>query len=152
MRVIEVMSGDVEFVAPGASVQEAAILMGEIDVGALPVGSAERPIGVITSRDLLYRICAAGLDPAQTRVKEVMSESVLCCHEGDELSAAMDLMAAHHVRRLLVRNADERTVGWITLSDISRRLLIDSPIIRHGLDEISRASEARAGQDPPSRD
>jgi CBS domain-containing protein len=52
----------------------------------------------------------------------------------------MDMMAAHHVRRLLVRNADGATTGWITLSDISRRLLIDSPIVRDGLRELNRVS------------
>jgi len=140
MRVAEAMSRDVEFVAPDASVQEAAALMGEIDVGGLPVGTAERPAGVVTSRDLLYRVCAGGLDPAQTRVSQVMSHSVFVCHEDDELGAAMDLMAAYHVRRLLVRDAAEATVGWITLSDISRRLLIDSAIVRDGLRDLNRAS------------
>ena len=48
-----------------ASAQDAAELMGEIDVGALPVGSAERLLGVVTDRDILYRVVAKGLDPVQ---------------------------------------------------------------------------------------
>ena len=140
MQVVDAMSEDVEFVSPDASVQEAAVLMGEIDVGGLPVGTREHPLGVVTTRDLLYRVCAAGLDPASTPVRQVMSRVVFACSTQDDLSAAMDIMAAHHVRRLIVSDAEGQMVGWITLSDIARRLLIDSPIVREGLDELNRVT------------
>jgi len=139
MRISDAMSEDVEFVSPDASVQEAAVLMGDIEVGGLPVGTRENPLGIVTARDLLYRVCAAGLDPASTLVRQVMSGAVFACSTEDDLSAAMDVMAAHHVRRLIARDADGRMVGWITLSDIARRLLIDSPVVRDGLDELNRA-------------
>jgi len=134
------MSEDVEFVSPDATVQEAAVLMGEIDVGGLPVGTREQPLGVVTTRDLLYRLCAAGLDPASTSVRQVMSQGTFTCSMDDDLGAAMDVMAAHHVRRLMVCDADGSMVGWVTLSDIARRLLIDSPVVRDGLDELNRVA------------
>lgn len=140
MQIRELMSRDVEFVGPQDTAQAAAVLMGEIDVGALPVGSADRPLGVVTARDILYRVCAAGLDPKVALVRDIMSDAVFACREEDELDAALDLMAGYHVRRLLVRDAQDRVAGWITLSDISRRLLIDSPVVRDGLAELSRAS------------
>src|SRR4051794_23292354 len=68
MRVSDVMSRDVEFIAPDEIVREAAVLMGELDVGALPVGTATDIEGVITDRDILYRVVAAGLDPNATTV------------------------------------------------------------------------------------
>lgn len=139
MKIAEVMSRDVEFAAPGDTVQAAAVLMGEIDVGALPVGTPQRPLGVITGRDILYRVCAEGRDPGTTTVKEVMSDTVFACRDDDTLAAALDLMAGYHVRRLLVRDAAGDTVGWVTLSDVSRRLLIDSGTVRDGLEELSRA-------------
>lgn len=140
MQVSDVMSEDVEFVSPDASVQDAAVLMGEIDVGGLPVGTQEQPLGIVTTRDLVYRLCAAGLDPASTSVRQVMSPNIFACSTEDDLGAAMDAMAAHHVRRLMVSDADGRMVGWITLSDIARRLLIDSPVVRDGLDELNRTA------------
>lgn len=139
MQIRELMSRDVEFIGPQESVQAAAVLMGEIDVGALPVGTTDRPIGVVTARDILYRVCAAGLDPKAALVRDVMSDAVFACREEDELDAALDLMAGYHVRRLMVRDGQDQVVGWITLSDISRRLLIDSPVVRDGLAELSRA-------------
>jgi CBS domain-containing protein len=140
MRVAEVMSADVEFVAPEATAQEAAETMGELDVGALPVGGPENLLGVVTDRDLLYRVVAAGRDPAATRVREVMTSPVLTCAEEDGVQAAMDLMAANHVRRLAVRNAAGRVTGWITLADLSRRMLLDSEALQAALRGITEAT------------
>lgn len=131
------MSRDVEFATPDDTVQQAAALMGEIDVGALPIGSAIRPLGIVTARDLLLRVCAAGRDPATTAVAEVMTREIHHCRADDGVETALDLMASRHVRRLLVRDDHDAIVGWVTLSDISRRLLIDSGTVRTALDELS---------------
>jgi CBS domain-containing protein len=141
MKVAELMSRDVEFIDKNDTIQAAAVLMGEIDVGALPVGSAANPVGVITSRDVLYRICSAGRDPSTTLVGEAMTEHVYTCHPDEDVEAALDLMAGFHVRRLLVRESDGRTVGWLTLGDISRKLLIDSGTIRDGLADLGRYNQ-----------
>ncbi|MEA1832456.1 CBS domain-containing protein [Methylobacterium durans] len=133
MRVSEVMSRDVEFIGPDASARDAAILMGELDVGALPVGSAAEIEGVLTDRDLLYRVVAAGLDPNETRVGAVLSRPVVACSETDTVRAVMDMMAAHNVRRMPVRDAGGAVTGWITLADLSRTLLLGSDALQTSL-------------------
>ncbi len=152
MKVAELMSRDVEFIEKNNTIQAAAVLMGEIDVGALPVGSADNPVGVITSRDILYRICSTGRDPATTLVGEAMTEHVYTCHPDEDVEAALDLMAGFHVRRLLVRGSDGGTVGWLTLGDISRKLLIDSGTVRDGLADLSRYSRRDVSDGHHSRD
>lgn len=137
MRVGEVMTAHVEFVAGDATVCEAATLMGELDVGALPVGSEERLEGVVTDRDILYRVVAKCLDPAQVRVSDVLSRPVIGCGADDSVQAAMDLMAAHNVRRLAVRDAGGAVVGWVTLSDLARRLLVGSDELQGALRALS---------------
>lgn len=137
MRVNDVMSRDVEFITPDASVQDAAELMGEIEVGALPVGSAARLDGVITDRDILYRVVARGLDPVATRVRDVLSRPVITCRPNDTLQAAMDLMAANHVRRLPVQDDAGAITGWITLADISRRLLVEDVPLQQALKHLT---------------
>lgn len=144
MIVSDVMSGDVEFLDAAASVQEAAELMGELDVGALPVGTAARLEGVVTDRDILYRVVARGLDPAGTQVRDVLSSPVIACDAADTLQAAMDLMAANHIRRMPVQGEAGRVVGWITLADLSRRLLVDSTALQSALLELTEAG-ARQG-------
>ncbi len=138
MTVGEVMSREVEFVDPEASAQDAAELMGEIDVGALPVGGAERVVGIVTDRDILYRVVAKGLDPATTRVRDIVSRPVVTCRPTDTLHAAMDVMAANHIRRMPVQAPDTtRIVGWITIADISRTLLVGSTGLQQALREMT---------------
>ena len=136
MRVADIMTRHVEFIEPDATAQEAASLMGELDVSALPVGTPDDLRGVVTGRDLLYRVVAEGKDPKRTRVVEVSTKQVFTCRVDDPLTTAMDLMASHNMRRLPVLDAD-RVVGWITLSDVSRRLLVDSEVVQNGLLDLT---------------
>lgn len=136
MRVVDIMATEVQFLAPDASVQEAATLMGELDVGALPVGSPSDLQGVVTDRDILYRVVAEG-QSSQTRVRDVMSRTVFACLDTDDVATAMDMMGAYHIRRLPVRNAEGSVVGWVTLTDISKRLLEESGAVRQALQTVS---------------
>jgi CBS domain-containing protein len=136
MKISDLMTRHVEFIEPDATAQDAASLMGELDVSALPVGSADQLKGVITDRDLLYRVVAEGKDPRRTRVSEVATKLIVTCRADDSLTTAMDLMASHNIRRLPVLE-NERVVGWLTLSDLSRRLLLDSEVVQNGLKALT---------------
>ena len=137
MRVGEVMTTDVEFVDPGMTVQEAAVTMGELDVGALPVGSAERVEGIVTDRDVLYRVVAKGRDPARVTVGEVLSRPVVSCAEDDSVASVMDLMAANHIRRMPVLDPAGQVSGWITLADLARKLLVESEALQGALQGLT---------------
>jgi CBS domain-containing protein len=142
MLVSEVMSATLEFVAPDATVQAAAVLMGELEVGALPVGRVGDLQGIITDRDILYRVVAEGLNSADVRVRQAMTATVFTCRETDTLAQALDLMGAYHVRRLPVLNADDVVSGWISLADISRVMLQESGAIAGALEELSAPERA----------
>jgi CBS domain-containing protein len=142
LRVVDVMSRDVEFIEPQASAQDAAILMGEIEVGALPVGAADRLDGIVTDRDLLYRVVARGRDPSAISVQEVASRPVLSCGPEDTLRTAMDLMVANYVRRLPVVDGAGTVVGWLTLADISRHLLVEDDALQSALQALTEGPEA----------
>ena len=148
MKVADVMTRHVEFIEPEATAQDAAALMGELDVSALPLGTADDLRGVITDRDLLYRVVAEGRDPKRTRVHDVATKLVFTCRTDDPLTTAMDLMASHNIRRLPVTE-DERIVGWLTLSDLSRRLLVDSQVVPNGLQDLTEGLHTPGGADAP---
>jgi CBS domain-containing protein len=141
MKVSDVMAQHVEFIEPDASVQDAAALMGELDVSALPIGTAEDLKGIVTDRDILYRLVAEGRDPRRTRVTQIASNPVFSCRPDDELGVAMDLMAAQNVRRLAVVN-DARVVGWLTLSDLSRKLLVENDVVQTALRGLAEQTPA----------
>jgi CBS domain-containing protein len=154
MRVADVMTRHVEFIEPDATAQDAASLMGELDVSALPLGTPEDLKGVVTDRDLLYRVVAEGRDPKQTRLIDVATRLVFTCREDDPLTTAMDLMASHNIRRLPVTE-DQRVVGWLTLSDLSRRLLVDSEVVQNGLKDLTasmKSPEETSGAAPAQLD
>jgi CBS domain-containing protein len=137
VKVRDLMATHVEFIDPDATVQDAAALMGELDVSALPIGTAEALKGVITDRDILYRVVAEGRDPRRTAVLEVATRQIFSCSPEDTLKAAMDLMASQNVRRLPVMDEAQRVIGWLTLSDLSRHLLVESELVQGALREVT---------------
>lgn len=146
MKVSELMTRHVEFLDDVATVQAAAALMGELDVSALPLGSSDDLKAIITDRDILYRVVAEGKDPRRTRALEVATKLVFTCRAEDPLATAMDLMAAHNIRRLPVTEETGEVIGWLTLSDLSRRLLVESEVVQNGLRDLT---ERLAPAEPP---
>jgi CBS domain-containing protein len=121
--VSEVMTRDVRFVSPAEDVQHAAQLMGELDVGALPVCEGDRLVGMVTDRDITLRSTAAGKSPQESRVEEVMSKDVRWCFEDQPLDEVMIQMADSQVRRVPVVTHDDqkRLIGIIALGDIATK-------------------------------
>ena len=89
--------------------------------------SAENPliIGIVTERDILYRVIGGNKGPYKTILKEVMSSPVLTIEKGSSVIEAMSLMRSKKIRRLLVikrENTREFTLGLITLMSITDSL------------------------------
>ena len=141
MKVADLMAQHVEFIEPDATVQEAAALMGELDISALPIGTPENLQGVITDRDILFRAVAEGKDPRRTRVSQIATKRVFSCRPDDSVSVALDLMAAQNLRRVPVLDESGRVVGWLTLSDLSRRLLVENEVVQTALHEVTEGEK-----------
>jgi len=118
MKVEDVMTRDVAVVHPEQSLQQAARLMCELDIGALPVADDDRLVGMITDRDIVIRAVAEGLDPG-TRVGDVMTTDVKYCFCDQQLAEVSDNMADVQLRRLPVVNRDKQLVGIVALGDIA---------------------------------
>ena len=118
MKIREAMTSDVRTVGLDSTIREAARLMAETDVGALPVAAGDRLAGMVTDRDLAVRAIAIGKGP-DTTVGEVMTNEVLYCFDDDEIADVCENMADMQIRRLPVVNADKRLVGIVSLADIA---------------------------------
>ena len=106
-------------IQPDVVLKEAAVRMRELDSGVMPVGQNDRLVGMLTDRDITIRATAAGKDPNQTRVEEVMTPDVVYCFEDDDLRDAARKMEEHQLRRLIVLNRDKRLVGILSLGDLA---------------------------------
>jgi CBS domain-containing protein len=119
MLVRDIMTSDVEVIAPGDTLEQAARKMGELDIGPLPVCEGRRVVGMLTDRDITVRATAAGCDPGTTRVGDTMSRDIICCREGDDVQYAARLMKEKQVRRLLVMSGAGELVGIVSLGDLA---------------------------------
>lgn len=108
---------NVVFVEAAASVTEAARIMSERQVGAVPVIDGERVAGIFTERDVLTRVVAAGLDPAATPVAGVMSTGLVVADINEPHDACMRRMQQARVRHLLVLDQG-RLAGVLSMRDL----------------------------------
>jgi CBS domain-containing protein len=119
MKISEIMTPNVETVGTEDTLQEAAHAMKELEVGLLPVCDGDRVAGMITDRDMVVRAMAKGLDPKSTRVRDVMTTSIVCCFSEDDADEAARLMQERQVRRLIVFDQDLRLAGIVSLGDLA---------------------------------
>jgi CBS domain-containing protein len=114
MRVSELMLRDVTLVPPEDTVQNAARAIADIDSRFILVGVDERVVGILTIRDILIRLVAAGLDPTATPVSQVMSSFLFTCTEEDTAENVAERMAEHRIEQMPVLEEGGRLVGVIT--------------------------------------
>ena len=134
--VAEVMTREVQVVSPEESLQRAAQLMGELDVGALPVFNGEQLVGMVTDRDITIRGTAAGLPPHETHINEVMTPDIRWCFEDQPLDEVMIQMADSQVRRIPVLSHDDqrKLVGIVSLGDVATKTRGDAQ--KHDVEQV----------------
>lgn len=119
MNVRELMSPEVNWIEPTASLVEAAQRMRDDDIGFLPVGENDRLVGMLTDRDIVLRVVAEQRDLTSSSVREAMSQDVLYVFDDQSVEEAAQSMAENAVRRMPVLNREKRMVGIVSLGDIA---------------------------------
>ena len=119
MKIGDCMSTGVQIANPDETIETAARMMAKIDVGAIPVGEADRLIGMITDRDIAIRAVAEGLGPG-TAIRTVMSSDIRYCFEDEDVGHVLKNMGDIQLRRLPVLNREKRLVGIVSLADVAK--------------------------------
>jgi CBS domain-containing protein len=120
MQVKQLMTHEVECARANDTVQEAAQKMRDLNIGPLPVcGDDDRLVGMITDRDVTVRAVSEGLDPWTCRVRDVMTPSIVYCHEDQEVNEAAQLMKENQIRRLVVLDQNKHLTGIVSLGDLA---------------------------------
>jgi len=120
-EVSEIMTSNVAVITSSASVKEAAELMASKDISCLVAMEKDAVVGIFTERDLLKRVVAMKRNPAQTRLKKVMSSPVVTVSPDCSVLSAHKLLERIGIRRLLVMD-DETLRGVITQTDILKAI------------------------------
>ena len=111
------MTANPRTIGPSTSVQEAAKLMRDDDVGSLPVVEGDKLVGILTDRDIVIRAGAEGRFDATAG--ELASRELVTVDPEQPLEEAARLMAQHQVRRLPVTEEDGRLVGMLAQADVA---------------------------------
>lgn len=131
-------------VTPDVSASDVANLMVTQGVGDVIVVEECQPVGILTDRDLVARVMAAGLDGKNVRVREIMSTPPVTVPRNEEVGTAIALMSRHGIRRLPIVDEAGRLVSILTLDDIVMLSLDGQP----ELSNIIRR-QLQLGKGPP---
>jgi CBS domain-containing protein len=126
--VNEIMSRRLEMIDVTATAQEAAKKMNEKRISSVLVIDKNRknnedPIGIVTEKDLVRRVCAAGISSKEIGVSDIMSSPIETIETEATVETAADLMLMNKIRHLLVVDEKSRKpVGIIAPSDLNKYL------------------------------
>jgi CBS domain-containing protein len=135
----DIMTRDVQTISSQETIQRAAQLMDELNVGAIPVLDGDKLVGMITDRDITVRSVAAGQDPRSTKVTDVMSTDVRTCTPGQSIEEVLSQMGDVQIRRVpVVDEQSGKVIGIVSLGDVATS---DAADVDVALDEISSPSE-----------
>ncbi|HEY8188628.1 MAG TPA: CBS domain-containing protein [Pyrinomonadaceae bacterium] len=144
MRCNEIMTKDPTCCLPGDTVDQAAQLMKDEDVGSVPVVAdrkTKRLLGIVTDRDLAVKVVAEARQIAGVKVEEVMTRNPVTCYMNDDLQKATDAMEKHQVRRIPVVDDNNQIVGIIAQADIATRAH-EPETTAEVVEEISKSASA----------
>ena len=127
-EVLETKGFDFATVAPDTRVLEAARQMSDQGIGSLLVMRGSDLLGVVTERDVAYKLVCAGKSPADTPVKEIMSSHVLCVTPQHTVEECMALMTDKRVRHLPVVEGG-RIVGIVSIGDAVKAMVAQQQFI-----------------------
>jgi CBS domain-containing protein len=122
MKVKDLMATEVKCCAGDNTLNSAAQLMWDYDIGCVPViDNDRRIIGMLTDRDICMAAYIQGVALGGSPVTSAMSKQVFACAPDDEVAVAEKLMRDRQVRRLPVLDGQGRLAGIISLNDIARQ-------------------------------
>lgn len=118
----DIMSPDPRCVGENDTLAQAARLMTELDVGALPICDDDgRLKGMLTDRDIVVKCIARGDDPSRVAAGSLAKGKPVTIGADDDIREALTTMQNHRVRRLPVIDGHD-LVGIISQADIARSL------------------------------
>lgn len=111
-------------VSPDDSVLQAIKVLAREDVGAAVAMEGARLAGIFSERDYTRKVILQGRSSDSTRVREIMTASVICVPPSASIRDCMALMVDRGIRHLPVREG-ERVVSMVSMRDIVGDLVAD---------------------------
>ena len=131
--VRDIMSKDVRVVRSDTTVKEVVATMNKFNIGSIIVVQGDRPVGIITERDILRRLVEPCLAPETLTARHLMTSPVITINETASIEETARLMARKKIKKLPVMN-NGKIVGIVSYTDI----VFNVPTMLSTLEEIVR--------------
>jgi CBS domain-containing protein len=120
MKLKQIMTTSIATIHPNDTLQTAAQIMRDRDIGFLPVYENNELLGVLSDRDIVIRAVAEGLSPTTMLTKLLVTSPVISCFEDQSIDDVAQLMHENQVRRLVVLDRKtKQLVGVVSLGDLA---------------------------------
>ncbi|HEX9757085.1 MAG TPA: CBS domain-containing protein [Nitrospiria bacterium] len=118
MPISDFSNSPVVTLSPGHIVMEAIKLMRDQKVGAVVITEKEKPVGILTDRDILLRVTGEGLDAISTKIRSVMTPNPIVISQEKGVWDLIQTMKQHGKRRFPIVDHVGKLVGIMTLDDL----------------------------------
>jgi CBS domain-containing protein len=115
--VRDIMAKNVKTVRTDDSALDAVVKMNKFDVGSVLVVNGNRPVGIITSKNILSRVVESRLDAGTIRAKDIMSAPLITVESDTSIEDAAKLMAQKKIKQLVIMDRD-KIHGILSTSDL----------------------------------
>lgn len=119
IRVKDVMVKNVITIGAMSTVRSAVELMDKYEIGCLVIVHKDKPVGIVTERDVLTRVLLELRNPRKTKVRSIMSKPLITTNPETNIHEAMSLMVKQKIKKLPVIKKG-RLRGLVTLTDVVR--------------------------------
>jgi CBS domain-containing protein len=123
MKISELMTRPVQVCRPTDTLDRAAQLMWDHDIGVLVVVDDSRQVvGMVTDRDICMAAYTSGMALHELPVAQAMAKHVVTCRPDDTDDVVLATMAKHKIRRIPVVDDANQPVGVLSLNDLARTM------------------------------
>jgi CBS domain-containing protein len=119
LLVSEIMSENVRTVRPNSTVTEIVRKMNKFEIGSVVVVEGEKPVGIITERDILRRVLEVTLASEAMKAKEIMSAPLITVGDQSTVDEAVRIMVDKRIKKMPVVH-EGKLVGIVTSTDVMR--------------------------------
>jgi signal-transduction protein with cAMP-binding, CBS, and nucleotidyltransferase domain len=104
------------------AIDAASIMASKKISSVIVIDKEKRPLGIITERDLVKRICLKNLCAKNVIIEDIMTSPLITIMAYDSVDTASRIMLSNQIKRLVVLEADDRIVGMLSVTDINKHL------------------------------
>jgi CBS domain-containing protein len=121
-KILNQKGREIYSVQPDETVFDAIAKMAKLNIGAVLVMDGEALVGIFSERDYRNKVILEGRTSKTTRVKEIMSDQVVCVKPSDTVNLCMQLMTERKIRHLPVLD-EQKVVGVVSIGDVVKSVI-----------------------------